>query len=242
MNEAFDPSIMIFAALAVFVIWKLRSVLGTRTGLEKTPFNPFSGQKRDGSTAPAPLGDNVVRMPGAPAPAQSVDAEAPLSNPARWSGFAQEGTALWTAFDNLAGADSTFHPKTFLEGAKSAYEMIVTAYAKGDTALLNGLLSKDVFDSFAAALTARSARGETAESTFVSMDQATIEDAQQRGKIAQISVRFKTNLINATRDSVGNVVDGDPEKVVPHVDLWTFSRDTNSKDPNWKLVATESPV
>jgi predicted lipid-binding transport protein (Tim44 family) len=239
MSETFDPTIIIFAVLAVFVVWKLRSVLGTRTGQENPPSNPFERNKTE---APAPdRSGNVVRLPGAatdptgqpPAAARGAD---------RWKGFAEPASAMWTSFDALADADPGFEPGPFLDGAKSAYEMVVSAYATGDRATLGNLLSKEVFDSFAGAIAAREQRGESAESTFVSMEAATIEDVQTRGTTAQITVRFKANLINATRDKSGAVVDGDPEKVVSHVDLWTFARDTGSRDPNWKLIATDSPA
>jgi predicted lipid-binding transport protein (Tim44 family) len=240
MSETFDPTIIIFAVLAVFVVWKLRSVLGTRTGRENPPSNPFEGKKTDGPV-PARTG-NVVRLPGAAADEPVGAPGAGSRAPDRWKGFAEPDSQLWKGFDALADADSSFQPGPFLDGAKSAYEMVVSAYATGDRITLGNLLSKEVFDSFASAITAREQRGETAESTFVSMDSATIEDVQTRGNTAQITVRFKANLINATRDKAGNVVDGDPEKVVSHVDLWTFARDTGSRDPNWKLIATDSPA
>lgn len=242
MHESFDPTIVIFAVLAIFVVWKLRSVLGTRTGNERPPTNPFERDARPGpGMAPGNGNGNVVQLPGAaPAP---VAARGPdLADADRWRGFAEPGSPLWTNYDALAQSDPTFSPKAFLDGAKTAYEMIVTAYAKGDRQMLNSLLSKEVFDSFQASIQSRETRGEVAESTFVSMEAATIEDVQTRGRTAQITTRFKANLINATRDKNGNVVDGDPEKVVTHTDLWTFARDTGSRDPNWKLVATDTPA
>ena len=236
MSEGFDPSIVIFAALAIFVVWKLRSVLGSRTGEEKPPTNPF---ERFGSPAdPSRPKADVLPFPkNGPAPAPKVE-----ENEDRWKGYAEKGSPLAISLDALHAADPGFTPPSFLDGAKSAYEMIVSSFAKGDRASLRQLLSADVLESFDSAITTREQRGEVAESTFVAMHSATIVDAQVRQGAAQVTVRFSSSLINATRDRAGEVVDGDPEKVVEHEDVWTFARDVRSADPNWKLIATESPV
>jgi len=118
--------------------------------------------------------------------------------------------------------------------------MVVAAYATGDRKTLKSLLSPEVFDSFSGAITGREQRGEKVETTFVSMEKAMIEDAQLRGPAAQITVRFIAKLISVTRDKTDAVIEGDPEKVVDMVDVWTFARNVQSRDPNWKLVATET--
>ena len=130
--------------------------------------------------------------------------------------------------------------KHFLTGARAAYEMIVTAYAEGDRRNLKNLLSRDVYDGFEAAITEREKRGETVESRFVSIDNAEITAAELRGRTAQLTVRFQSKLVTATRDKNGNVIDGNAEKVTDVTDVWTFARDLSSRDPNWKLVATEA--
>jgi predicted lipid-binding transport protein (Tim44 family) len=106
--------------------------------------------------------------------------------------------------------------------------------------MLRDLLSRDVFEGFAAAIADREKRGETVDTTFVSIDKATIEEAELRGKSAQITVRFQSKLISATRDREGIIIDGAADKVVDVTDIWTFARDTSQRDPNWKLIATES--
>ena len=225
-----DATTLIFAALAIFVVWKLRSVLGTRTGAEKPPFDPATRR----TPQPAPDGSNVVRLPGA---ANDRGAPSPVE---RWKGVAEPGSPLARNLDSIAAIDPNFNGQTFLSGAKAAYEMIVVAFAAGDRQALRPLLAKDVMDSFDAAIAAREKSGEKVETTFVSIDRSSLEDAQLRPDAAQIAVRFHSKLITATRDAAGKILDGDPEKVADVVDIWTFARDPRSRDPNWKLVATET--
>jgi predicted lipid-binding transport protein (Tim44 family) len=118
--------------------------------------------------------------------------------------------------------------------------MIVNAYAEGDRRALKNLLSREVYDGFEAVIRDREARGETVETKFVSIDATDITAAEIRGRNAQITVRFVSQLITVTRDRSGNVIEGNPEKVTEVTDVWTFARDVSSRDPNWKLVATES--
>lgn len=118
--------------------------------------------------------------------------------------------------------------------------MIVLAFAAGDRATLEPLLARDVFDSFSAAITDREGRGHKVETTFVSMEKALIADAQMRGRTAQVAVKFQPQLITVTRDRDGAIVDGSTDHVADVTDLWTFARDINSRDPNWRLVATET--
>jgi predicted lipid-binding transport protein (Tim44 family) len=147
---------------------------------------------------------------------------------------------LATGLDAIAGADAAFDAKHFIAGARAAYEMIVNAYAEGDRRTLKGLLAREVYDGFDAAISEREKRGETVENRFVSVDEAEITQAELRGRTAQITVRFHSQLVSATRDKNGNVVDGSAERVSDVTDIWTFARDTSSRDPNWKLVATEA--
>lgn len=235
MNESFDLTTIIFALLAVFVVWKLRSVLGTRTGNEE-PFEPFRRQP-GADKAEAEKDSNVVRLPGAAAGAAEPTLEDRKSGWAKASGV--DPRAL-PALEQISAVDSYFEPKSFVEGAKAAYEMIIMSFAVGNRAALKDLLAKDVFDSFSTAISDREARGETVDTTFVSIDKALIEDAHLRGSMAQVSVRFQSKLITATRDKAGAIIDGNPDKVVDMVDVWTFARDTSSRDPNWRLVATEA--
>lgn len=140
----------------------------------------------------------------------------------------------------IAAADPNFETGSFLAGAKVAYEMIVTAYAKGDRETLGNLLSREVYDSFNAVISEREARGETVEMNFVGITSADIVDAHLSGRVAQITVRFVSELITAVHDRTGEIVEGDLKTVRQVIDIWTFMRDLSSANPNWRLVATDS--
>lgn len=234
MNGSFDVTTIIFAALALFVVWKLRSVLGTRTGQERRPDQPPTGRRQVESN------DNgkVVRMPGAAADRNTTSAVSGQRDEKRWDGLAERGSPVWEGLDKIDTADNGFDAEMFVEGAKGAYEMIVTAFAAGERDTLRGLLAKDVLESFSEAILDRNKRGEHVETTFVSLDKATIEDVQLRGKSAQITVKFNSKLITATYDKDKNLIDGNPDKIDDVSDSWTFARDVGSNDPNWRLVAT----
>lgn len=232
MQDSFDMTTIIFALLAVFLVWKLRSILGTRNGNEKPPRNPFLERVRG---KPAQAGNGkVVTLPGAP-----ESPKAARVDPAqRWQGFAEPGSKAWSGLDRIAEADPAFSAPAFISGAKTAYELIITAFAAGNRDLLQSLLAKDVFDSFAAAIADRDKRGDKVDTTFVSIDEATIADADLRGKTAEITLRFAAQLITSTHDREGVLIEGSPDKVVEIKDVWTFVRDVGSHDPNWRLVAT----
>jgi predicted lipid-binding transport protein (Tim44 family) len=231
-----DIYTIIFLALAVFIFLRLRSVLGQRTGRERPPYDPYSA--RDPVRSPA--SDKVVALPtrGAePAPQPAEPAEPPGE---RWKGVAEQGSAVATGLDAIVAEDKEFDAKHFLAGARAAYEMIVTAFAEGDRRSLKNMLSREVYDGFESAIREREGRGETTETRFVSIDKAEITGAELRGKTAQITVRFVSQLVSVTHDRTGAVIDGSPEKVTEVTDVWTFARDISSRDPNWKLVATEA--
>lgn len=231
----FDTWTIILLAVAVAIFLKLRSVLGQRTGRERPPYDPYSA--RDAMRGAT--NDNVVTLPGrAPEGAQKpADASEPSD---RWKGIAEPGTALAVGLDAVAGEDKTFDAKHFVAGARAAYEMIVLAYAEGDRRALKNLLSREVYDGFEAAIRDRESKGETVETRFVAIDKSDITAAELRGRTAHVTVRFVSQLISVTRDKSGNVIDGNPEKVTDVTDVWTFARDLSSRDPNWKLVATEA--
>ncbi len=238
----FDIYTIIFLALAVFIFLRLRSVLGQRTGRERPPFNPFAAREtRPGPVSDKPAGDKVVALPVRPA-GEATAVKPADEEPAvdRWKGIAEPDSAAARGLDAIAAQDSTFDARSFIDGARGAYEMIVAAYAEADRRTLKNLLARDVYDGFDSVIREREQRGEIAETRFVSVDAANIIAAEQRGKIAQVTVRFVSKLVSSTRDKNGAVIDGDPEKVADVTDVWTFARDVTSRDPNWKLVATET--
>lgn len=236
MRDVFDIYTIIFLALAVFIFLRLRSVLGQRTGRERPPYDPYSAREPVRQAS-----EKVVSLPNRTNEAASQKSATAAVPPAeRWKGVAEPGSALAAGLDAVAGADASFDPQNFLTGARTAYEMIVSAYAEGDRRTLKGLLAREVYEGFESAITEREKRGETVENRFVSIDETVITGAELRGKTAQLSVKFQSKLVSATRDKNGHVVDGNADKVADVTDIWTFARDTSSRDPNWKLVATEA--
>src|SRR5436190_2558679 len=236
MPEVFDIYTIIFLALAVFIFLRLRSVLGQRTGRERPPYDPYSAR----DAVRGATNDKVVKLPGRPA---TEAAQRPLdtAEPAeRWKGIAEPGTAVAGGLDTVAREDKTFDAKHFVTGARAAYEMIVLAYAQGDRRALKNLLSREVYEGFEAAIRERETKGETVETKFVAIDKSDITGAELRGRMAQVTLRFVSQLISVTRDKSGNVIEGNAEKVTDVTDVWTFARDLSSRDPNWKLVATEA--
>jgi predicted lipid-binding transport protein (Tim44 family) len=231
-NDSFDPSIIVFAALAIFVVWKLWSILGVRTDRESPAPDKFRAFRRPGSfgMAPAP-GAALAPQPATPAPEPSVD---------RWKDVAEPGGKIWAGLDAIAAADPSFSAGPFLQGARKAYEIIVVAFAKGDRDTLYNLLSKDVYESFSHEIDAREKRGERAEVAVVSIDEATIQDAQADARSNRLTVRFVSKLLSTRRDKAGEIIEGSPDVAATIIDLWTFARNPALRDPNWKLVATET--
>jgi predicted lipid-binding transport protein (Tim44 family) len=237
MEDVFDIYTIIFLALAVFIFLRLRSVLGQRTGRERPPYDPYA--TRDAVRSPAT--DKIVTLPPKPSEVAARPVEAPPLPPAdRWKGLAESGSTIAAGLDAIVAAEPSFDARHFITGARAAYEMIVTAFAEGDRRQLRGLLSREVFEGFDAAITERENRGETAETRFVSIDDSTITAAEMRNRTAQITVRFVSKLISATRDRSGNVIEGNAERVTDVTDVWTFAREISSRDPNWKVAATEA--
>jgi predicted lipid-binding transport protein (Tim44 family) len=232
-----DIYTIIFLALAVFIFLRLRSVLGQRTGSERPPYDraaPNVVQRTQDNS-------NVVPIPGAvidQAPLAPAAEVAPASD--RWKGIAEAGTPLAQGLDAIVAQDSSFDPRHFLSGARSAYEMIVLAFANGDRRALKDLLSSEVYESFDAVIKDREKHEQKTETRFVSIDKAELVGAEARDKAAQLTVRFVSQMISVTRDKTGTIVDGTPDKVADITDVWTFARDTSSRDPNWKLVGTGS--
>jgi predicted lipid-binding transport protein (Tim44 family) len=226
---SFDIMTLVFLGLAVFVIFKLRSVLGERTGAEPPP---FEGLRRDAQ--PQSREEKILTIP-------SREEEAGIPGEAeafRWEGFAEKDSPLANGFDAIAALDPSFQPKTFVAGAKAAYEMIVTAFNNGDRKTLKGLLSRDNFEAFSQDIGEREGRGETVQATFVSIDKAEITQAITTGRVAEVTVKFVSQMIIVTKDKSGAIVDGSLDQVDSVTDTWTFGRDTSTRDPNWRLIAT----
>ena len=228
----FDPLTIVFAVVAVLVVWKLNAALGQNTGfMRQRPPPPRDNRIADRSSQPAPVGSNVVRLPGS---------AAPKLDPARWNAYLDGASSAGAGLEAIAAADPSFAPKQFLDGARTAYEAIVTAFATGERRTLMNLLASDVYDGFNAAILDREKKRETLTTTFVSIDDAKFRAAGLNGQNARVAVRFTSKQISATHGPDGELRSGSPDRVGDMDDVWTFSRDVTSRDPNWKLVATES--
>lgn len=222
--------IIILAMVAGFIVLRLRSVLGRRTGHE--PHR--DGRPEDGyARGPSNASDNVVTLPNSP-PRRARDVSSLDIEPA------YQGTPLEAGLVQIKMADPSFSVGQFLEGAAKAFEMIVDAYARNDTDTLKPLLSDDVYAQFANAIQEREERSETMETEIVVLKPPKAESIEVDGTQARIEVRFQSEQVNVVKDRDGNVVDGDQEHVDSVTDIWTFARDLSSRDPNWALVATRS--
>jgi predicted lipid-binding transport protein (Tim44 family) len=240
MSEAFDIYTLLFLVLAVVIFIRLRNVLGRRTGNERPPFDPYTApdQKRPGGPK---TNEPVVALPrgrGAPVAEASVPSVEDIE--AKLGGHAPKDSPLARSLTQLMRADPSFDPGPFLDGAKAAYEMVVMSFAEGDEETLRNLLSSEVFEGFETAIRERESRGEKVESNLVGINKADIIEADVKNRTAYVTVKFVSELISVTRDADDEVVEGDPKKVREVTDIWTFARDITSKNPNWKLVATES--
>lgn len=215
LSHYFD--IVLFAMVALFLVLRLRSVLGRRTGNERRR-DPFL-------RGAAPATEKIVSL-ARPAPAAPMAAAAPPAGTVA-GGLAQ-----------IAAADPEFEANGFIDGARAAFGMIVAAFAKGDKAALRPLLSDLTFGSFAAALDERETAGETLETRIEKIKDIDIVEAGMDGRAARITVKIVSDQINVLRAHDRSIVDGDPQGLIEKTDYWTFTRDTRSSDPNWQLVAT----
>lgn len=226
--------ILFLAGLAVFIAFRLYSVLGRRTGNERPPFDPMNQRERIDTrrTTSAAKDDNVVPLP------RSRDAVRPPVVVGGVEAKIAPASPLAAGIEQVRQADRNFDPDGFVSGAKAAHEMIAKAYAQGDRSTLKPLLSDDVFASFDAAIGAREKAGHKIDFSFIGLKLANLEEVSLRGRIAEVTVRFVSELISATRDAAGAVIEGAAGVVREVTDVWTFARDTRSGDPNWKLVST----
>jgi predicted lipid-binding transport protein (Tim44 family) len=217
MGDGFQLlDILIFAVIAGFLVIRLRSVLGRRTGNER-PRDP---------AAPAPLGLG----------------RAPIALPTRPRLAAVAGAELGDpALAPLAAADPGFDRAGFIAGARAAFEIIVTAFATGDVAALKPLLSPDVYSGFADAINARLQAKETLETKIVAIRGADIVESKVEGEMALVTVKFVSDQIIVVRGMNGAVLEGEPDQAAEKTDLWTFSRPVRAQDPNWTLIATHAP-
>lgn len=215
--------IILLAMIAGFIAFRLYSVLGRRTGNERTPEEQqvrVPDAARAKTQTPTQAKDNVITLPE-----RGTTAAAPSTPVAR-------------ALMDIKLADRSFDEQKFMEGARAAHEMIVTAFAKGDRETLQPLVADDVFAAFESAIKGREERNERVDFTFVGLNTARISAAEMKGKTAEVTVTFESDVIHAAYDPNGRLVEGEAKAPNRVTDIWTFARDTKARDPNWTLVAT----
>ncbi len=234
-NDILNLTNILLLAVAIIIFFRLRSVLGRKTGTERPRLDPYAAPD---AASPRERDSNVVTLPRAQVRVPEPKPGSP-SVDERLSSVPADSGAL-QPLREIAAADPSFEIGAFLKGAKAAYETVVTAYAQGDRKMLRTLLSPEVYDSFNAVIAERESRDETTEFSFVGILSADPTDANLTGHVAHITVRFVSELVTAVRDKMGNVVEGDLKSVRRVTDVWTFERDVASPDPNWRLVATDS--
>lgn len=218
-SSGFPIDLVLFAMIAGFLVLRLRSILGRRTGFERPP-QPYQPQPE---------------APGAP----TIDGRAEPAPPAPARAVPDPASPLGATLTRMQEVDRGFAPARFLDGAEQAFRMIVEAFAAGNRESLRNLLSDETFRGFASAIDAREAAGQTQKTEIRDIHAATIEEADLRGNVASIAVRFVSDQINVTESKEGQVVAG-TDAVTEITDLWTFERDLTSRDPSWRLVAARS--
>lgn len=209
--------VVLLAMVAAFLALRLYSVLGKRTGHEQTPFKPAEERL---TASPLPRTIDVTPEHREVAP-RAIESGAE------------------TGLRAVVAADSGFDVAQFLDGAKTAYRMILESYWKGDRETLGWLCEDSVRAEFESAIAEREASGEVLDNRLVSIERAVITEAQVDGKLARITVRFDADVAAITRDKDGNVIAGSLTDAVETHELWTFARTLRSGDPNWKLADTD---
>ena len=212
--------IVILAMIAAFLGLRLYSVLGRRAEHEEEPV-PTRFERPEGTAQPRP----------APAPI----AELPRRN-REIAGFPP---AIEQGLREITAADRRFDLLSFLEGAKAAYGMVLVAFWRGDKEELKQLCDDDVYQSFAAAIDAREAAGETLENRLIRIEDTVVQAASLDGRTARIAVSFVADIASVVRDKDGNVVAGSLDDAIESRDIWTFSRDVRSAEPDWLLDETD---
>lgn len=213
-----DPTLVIFFGLAAFMTYKLFSVLGTRGGHEPTEDQDPLRDLRQHQAAQDE--EDEPRAPAAVTP-QTPDSAAPD----------------WVR--TVRSSYPAFEPARFVDGAKSAYEMIVQAFASGNLGDVRPYVDAQVMQAFETAVSARQKTGQTMEVTFVGIEKADVETAVDRDGLVAVTLAFQSDQIRVVRDADGEIIEGDPNRIDLVKDRWTFARPTNSTDPNWMLVATD---
>lgn len=213
--------LILFGMIAAFLVLRLRSILGKRTGFERQ--------------APPPMPQQPLRKPAPPI----IEGRVEPVPPAAPQTVPPVASPIGLALARMREIDHGFDPARFLAGAEQAFRMIVAAFASGDRVGLRALLSDETYKAFEEAIAAREKAGETQISEIKSIQQLAIEDAAVRGTIGAVTARIVSDQISYTKDRDGRPVAG-TDAVTEITDLWTFERDLTQRDPTWRLVSARS--
>lgn len=236
MDEGFQfLDIILFAMIAAFLVFRLRSALGRRTGHQSRPPDNMTQKRKDSDGE-----GNVIELPDRTGAERAADAGEDEIRDDDDGRPAAEQDPVIAGISQIRAADNAFDPEQFVSGARSAFEMVVHAFATGDTGALRALLNDEVFENFQQAIHSRLEAAETLETTVIDIKSAEIMEASMSGRNAVVTLKFVSEQVNVTRDTEGNAIEGDPNQVTDVTDIWTFSRNTRARDPNWKLVETRS--
>lgn len=218
----FPVDLVLFGMIAAFLVLRLRSILGRRTGFERPPQQQF---EPPGAARPAgPVIEGHVEPAAPPAAARPVP---------------EPDSPLGQTLARMRGVDREFDPARFLNGAEQAFRIIVAAFSNGDRVALHNLVSDDVYRAFEQAIAGRESAGHTQVSEIRDIPSATIEEAELKGTVGHVTVRFVSDQISLTKDASGRPVTG-TDAVTEITDIWTFERDLSARDPTWKLTAVRS--
>ncbi len=224
--------ILIFAIIAAFLIYRLNATLGTRQDDDRPRPNPFASPEAQSRPLQKPvLLKAVVTAKPFPPIAEIGQLIDPVAN--------KEGR-IETGLAEIAAVDPTFDVTDFIDGARGAFKMIVTAYSAGDRAALQPLLSPKLYADFDKGIAAREAEGHTSVTETLRIKAARIVEAHLGGTMAYVTIDYDVEQTTVTRDRSGAVVEGEPGHISTVEDIWTFTRDTRSSDPNWILIETRT--
>lgn len=213
-SSGFPIDLVLFAMIAGFLVLRLRSILGRRTGFER-PTRPYQPQ-------------GVEQAPASDALAEPVAASnRPIPDPA---------SPVGQTIAQMQRIDRLFDPARFLDGAEQAFRMIVEAFAAGNREPLRSLLSEEMERAFSGVIDTREQAGQRQRTEIRAIPSATIEDASLRETTGSLTVRFVSDQVSLTTDQSGQIVSG-AEAVTEITDIWTFERDLTQRDPTWRLVA-----
>lgn len=233
--------IIILAALAIFCVVRLRNALGKRTGHEEPPkYDPFKQDQGDDKVVPLPNRQRNDQSSSSTPDIEDVTPDIEAWDPSAETSRDVSGSTA-PGIRAIMQADSSFDGESFAGGASAAFEMIVGAFAQGDTDALRPLLANDVYNDFAGAIENREKQNQSLETTLIGIETSEIIEAEMQGRTAFVTIKFVSDQVNVTRDANGETVEGDANHVTKITDIWTFARNTGSRDPNWALVATRSP-